>query len=129
MPTLTVPEAFEATNREWMEAYERGDAAGVAGCHTETARILPPAHEAIEGREGIRAYWQQARDAGMTRIRLEADEFVVLGELAVELGRYTFGTDELPDNDHGKYVVVWQREGDAWRWHRNLWNSSKVVHA
>jgi hypothetical protein len=26
--------------------------------------------------------------------------------------------------DRGKYVVIWKRDGAAWRIHRDIWNSS-----
>jgi hypothetical protein len=50
-----------------------------------------------------------------------------MGEIAVEIGRYTLSGSEMPVLDSGKYAVVWKREGDAWRWHRDIWNSSRPL--
>jgi hypothetical protein len=27
--------------------------------------------------------------------------------------------------DTGKYIVIWKRENGAWKWHRDIWNSSR----
>ena len=41
--------------------------------------------------------------------------------------RIEWAAREMPVLDSGKYIVVWKREGDAWRWHRDIWNSSRPV--
>jgi ketosteroid isomerase-like protein len=81
----------------------------------------------MTGHDAIRAFWQGAMDMGVKRVLLETVEFSQMGEIAVEIGRYTLSGTEAPVLDSGKYVVVWKREGDAWRWHRDIWNSSRPL--
>jgi ketosteroid isomerase-like protein len=46
------------------------------------------------------------------------------GDTAVEVGRYTLSGEGGQVLDTGKYVVIWKKEDDAWRYHRDIWNSS-----
>jgi ketosteroid isomerase-like protein len=122
-----VPDAIAATNRAFMAAFEQGDAGAATEVYTVEGQILPPNHEPLTGGAAIRSFWQGAMDMGVTRVQLETVEFSQMGEIAVEVGRYTLAGREMPVLDAGKYVVVWKREGDAWRWHRDIWNSSRPL--
>jgi ketosteroid isomerase-like protein len=127
MPALNIPDAITAINRAFMAAFEQGDAAAAADAYSAEGQILPPNHEPMTGHDAIRAFWQGAMDLGVTRVLLETVEFSQMGEIAVEIGRYTLSGRDMPVLDSGKYIVVWKREGDAWRWHRDIWNSSRPL--
>jgi ketosteroid isomerase-like protein len=47
---------ISATNNAFMEAFGKGDAAGVANFYTKTGSILPPNSEGIGGIEAIRRF-------------------------------------------------------------------------
>ena len=127
MPALNIPDAISATNRAFMAAFEKGDAAAATEAYSSEGQILPPHHEPLTGADAIRTFWQGAMDMGVTRVQLETVEFSQMGEIGVEVGRYTLSGREMPVLDSGKYIVVWKREGDAWRWHRDIWNSSRPI--
>jgi ketosteroid isomerase-like protein len=127
MPALNIPDAITATNRAFMAAFEKGDAAAAAETYSAEGQILPPHQEPMTGHDAIRAFWQGAMDMGVKRVLLETVEFSQMGEIAVEIGRYTLSGSEMPVLDSGKYAVVWKREGDAWRLHRDIWNSSRPL--
>ena len=105
-------------DQQWISAFGRGDAAGVAGLYTEDGQVLPPGSEPITGRPGIQAFWQGARDMGVKVAKLETVEVAHHGDAVYEVGRYALeGTGgQLLDN--GKYVVIWQRHGEGWKLHR-----------
>ena len=125
MPAINVPDAVSAANRAFMAAFEQGDAGAAAEAYTAEGQVLAPHHEPITGRDAIRTFWQGAMDMGVTHVVLETVEFSQIGEIGVEVGRYTLSGRDIPLLDSGKYVVIWKREGDAWRWHRDIWNSSR----
>jgi hypothetical protein len=46
----TVRNQVESAYQVWNEAFNRGDAGAVAALYSENAKLLPPAHEVVEGR-------------------------------------------------------------------------------
>lgn len=116
-----------ACNNAFMDAFGRGDAAGLANLYTVGGQLLPPNSDVVAGRDGIRTFWQGAVDAGLTAATLDTVEVESTGETAVEVGRYTLRAKSGQVADAGKYVVVWKREGGGWKLHRDIWNTSRPV--
>jgi uncharacterized protein (TIGR02246 family) len=115
--------AIDAINRDFMQAYIRGDAAGVASLYTVDAQLLPPRSDFIAGRDAITRYWHQAMKIGIRK--LETTELEIHGEAADEVGRYTMETADGREADAGKYIVVWKFEDGVWRMHRDIWTTSR----
>lgn len=132
---LVVPAAVSAQDADaavkqgakaWMNAYNAGDAAGLAALYATDAMLLAPGAEPIEGREAIQAYWQTAMDAtpGATS-QLTTKEVHQMGrDMAVEVGAFVSTGADGSHLDHGKYVVIWQRTDDGWKLARDIYNSS-----
>jgi ketosteroid isomerase-like protein len=112
-------------NRKFMEAFGRGDGAGIAALYTETGQLLPAHSDAVNGQTAIHRFWQGAIDAGLRQAMLETLETEILGDAAYEVGRYTLKADGGQVADSGKYVVIWKREGDSWKLHRDIWTTSR----
>lgn len=115
-------------NARFSEAFRRGDAEGAAQVYTEDAVILPPDAEIIRGRQAITQFWQQVmgmgvKGADLTTVELE----VVSDDTAYEIGRALLTIE--PEGgarmqQEGKFVVVWKRRENGWKWHVDIWNSS-----
>lgn len=116
--------AIATGNERFMTAFSRGDAAGVAAVYSSDARVLPPGGEPIAGRPAIEAFWRGVLDLGIKAARLETEELEVHGARAIEVGRYVLEGEAGRTLDRGKYLVVWREEGNDWRLHRDIWNSS-----
>ena len=114
-----------ASNKHFMDAFGRGNAASLANLYTVGGQLLPPNSEVVAGRDGIRTFWQGALDAGLTEATLDTVEVDCTGETAVEVGRYTLRAKGGQVADAGKYVVVWKREGGGWKLHRDIWNTNR----
>ncbi len=122
----TVRDSIEATIKTLLESLSGGDAAGVAAHYTDDAALLPPEAARIDGREGIRGYWQALIDAGIGDVEMTTQEVDNFGDVANEVGTIS-ATAPSEDGGRvrwaGKYVVVWKRGGDGtWRLHRDIWN-------
>ena len=115
--------AIAAANQQFMEAFHRGDAGGLASLYTADGQILPPHRGILTGREAIRAFWQGALDTGLKVITLQTITVKANGHFAVEVGRYTFLGADGQIADAGKYVVVWRREMENWLLHQDIWNT------
>ncbi|MCI0693058.1 SgcJ/EcaC family oxidoreductase [candidate division KSB1 bacterium] len=123
-----VRKAIEAGNAKWVEAFNRGDAAGVAALYTDNAALLPPNSEMIQGRQGIQNFWNGGFQMGLKDAALTTVDVGGNGDTAFEIGKYTLKIQPAGQegmSDSGKYVVVWKRQVDGtWKLHADIWNSS-----
>jgi ketosteroid isomerase-like protein len=124
--TTSAPVEISRTNAKFMEAFRRGDAAGLAAVYTGNARIFPPNTPARSGREAIQEFWQGALDMGVADVQLETLEFQQQGDTGWESGRATLKTRDGALLDTLQYIVVWEKENGEWKWHRDIWNSSRT---
>jgi len=119
--------AIEANTKQFVEAFNKGDAAAVANMYTMDARVLPPNAEMVEGRGNIQKFWQGAMTAGVKMVSLETVHVETQGNVAVEVGRYTTttpGAGGTTNTDKGKYVVMWKREGGSWKLAVDIFNTN-----
>ena len=121
-----IRQAIDRVNRQFVEAFNRGDAAGAVAVYTEDATILPPGGPRVRGRDGIRQFWQAVMDSGVRAVALQTDDLEVVGEMAREIGTGTL-TVRAEDGQEQlvtvKYVVIWKRQGDEWRMDTDIWNT------
>ena len=118
---------IEANTKQFMEAFNKGDAAAVANMYAVEARLLPPNADMVVGRANIQTFWQGAISAGLKMVSLEAEHIETQGNLAVEVGRYTAttpGAGGATMTDKGKYVVVWKKEGASWKLAADIFNTN-----
>ena len=124
-----VREAIAAADEQFMAVFNSGDAAGVAALYTEQGQLLPPNADIMVGREAIQSFWQGAMDMGIASARIEILEVEGHGDTAIEVSKYTLHAQGGEELDAGKFIVIWKREGGAWKLHRDIFNSSKPVPA
>ena len=120
----SVREMIAAANREFVTAYNGGNAAGVAALYTEDGQLLPPNADVMAGKEAIQAFWQGAMDMGIASAQLEIVQVEDHGDTATEVSRYTLCGADGQVLDQGKYIVIWKREKGQWKLHRDIFNSS-----
>jgi ketosteroid isomerase-like protein len=118
-----------AANQKFMGAFARGDAQSVAGCYTAEAWLLPPGSDVVQGTAAIATFWRGAMDAGITSVTLDTVEVEGREDTAGEVGRFTLSGRDGVTLDRGKYVVIWRRDGGAWKLHRDIWNTSQAAPA
>ena len=123
--------AIDEAALAWESAFNAGDGKGVAELYTEDAALFPPDAERVDGKAAIAGFWQGAIDAGLADADLETLEVVEAGDLAYEVGTVTLSAPTTEGERapvSGKYIVVWQQEGDgAWRLHRDIWNMNPAA--
>jgi ketosteroid isomerase-like protein len=78
----------------------------------------------VSGRPAIAGFWQARIDAGIAGISLKTVEIEHHGNTAHEVGTFELQSEDGTVLDHGKYVVIWKKEGDSWKIHRDIFNSS-----
>ena len=118
--------SIQKINEEWVAAFNKGDAAGVAALYSEDAYILPNGAEMAKGRRAIEAYFknsvQQLGDAKLKTVDLQS-----LGPgSAREVGTFNFkAKGDSPQEVVGKYVAVWRKMGGQWKLITDIWNMNK----
>ncbi|MCU7805360.1 MAG: DUF4440 domain-containing protein [Candidatus Thiodiazotropha sp. (ex Lucinoma borealis)] len=115
---------FDAILEKFEHLFRQGNMAEVAGFYSDNAMLLPAGSDLIEGRQAIEAYWQEALDMGIRRIKIDLMELEQHGESATEVSRYTMFDAEEAVVDHGKGIMIWKYEGNAWKMHRDIWTSN-----
>ncbi len=120
--------AIAAVNQAFMASFAKGDAAGIAALYTDDGRVLPPNSDVLTGRDAVQAFWQMIIGMGLKSAKLETADLDVLGDTAIEQGRYELGDGAGNIADQGKFIVVWKREGEEWRLRWDIWNSSVPTH-
>ncbi|MDX1531299.1 MAG: SgcJ/EcaC family oxidoreductase [Rhodothermales bacterium] len=115
---------IEKANRKFMEAVAAQDADALAGLYTANAMMLPPNSEPVQGRDAIKERIASMFAAGVDGLELETEEVRTMGNYAHELGSGTVraGGEVV---DEFKFSVLWVKDGDAWRLHRDMWNSNR----
>jgi uncharacterized protein (TIGR02246 family) len=123
---MTRPD-IQAREQEFVEAFNRGEASGVARLFTEDGRVLPPNADAVEGRANIEAFFKEDQARASLSLRLLtvhecAGLCVAVGLSEVE--RQPDGAS--PDKDRGKFVQVWTRQSDgSWLLAEGIFNSNQ----
>ena len=121
-----VRQAIEAANKKFEAAVSRGDGPGTAALYTAAAQLLPAQSDIVSGTQAIGQFWQAVYNSGIKGATLTTVEVEGHGNTAHEVGKYELRGADGKVLDHGKYVVVWKKEGASWKLHRDIWTTSVV---
>ena len=126
--TATVKTAIEAANRRFLDAFKRGDRAGMVANYADDAIMMMPNEEAWRGRPGLdKGFGGFLSQMSFKDGAATTTDVMVAGDLAVETG--TFWWTLQPKSgaeikDKGKYLTVWKRQADgSWKIVRDINNT------
>jgi ketosteroid isomerase-like protein len=119
-----VRSGIEAANAQFSAIAAKGDGAGLAALYAADARVLPAGSDPIKGPQAIQKFWQGALDSGIAGIGLTTVEVFGHGPTATEVGQYELRDKTGKVLDHGKYIVVWRREGAKWKLLRDMFSTN-----
>lgn len=120
-----------SADREWSRTASGGeDVDAILAFWADDARVFPPAHPVLEGKEAIQQYVATSFEMPGFSISWEPADAMVgpSGRLG-----YTWGENEVTYNDadgnlvtfRGRYVTVWRRGADgSWRCSMDIWNAA-----
>ena len=119
-----IHDTIAAANKVFMDAFRRGDAAGLAVLYTENCVLMPPNSDFVKGKDAVQAFWQGAFDMGIKAAVMEIVEVEGHGDTAIEVSQYTLYVADEQVADKGKYIVIWKRVAGEWKLHQDIYNSS-----
>jgi len=109
-PAFAQKAEIDAVNAKWIELFNKGDFDGVASLYTEDATAFPPGSAMVKGRTAIAAMWksiaEQVSDPKLTTLDVKSK-------------------GPKPQEMTGKYLVVWEKIGNAWKLAADIWNDGK----
>ena len=124
-----IQRAISTANEVFMDAFKRGDAAGLAALYTESGQVLPPNAGFVTGRQAIQGFWQAIFDMGIKDAKLEIIEAEMHGDTVMEVSKFKLLDGKGKILDEGKYVVIWKQDTGQWKLHRDIFNSSLPAQA
>jgi uncharacterized protein (TIGR02246 family) len=126
VPAFAQKAEIEAVNAKWIELFNKGDFSGIAALYTADATAFPPGSAMVHGNAAIGAMWKGiAEQVGDPKIAT-VDVKLLGPSAAREIGTFslkTKGSD--PKSVTGKYVVVWEKEGNEWKLAADIWNDGQ----
>jgi len=122
--------AIEEMSAVRADAFNRGDAIGIAAYFTEDGVLMAPDMPVATGRNAVEAYYQQIFSQYETVLESYYEEVQVSGDLA--FGRGVAEVTLIPLNGEGellstsKYINILQRQEDGtWLTSHDIWNENQ----
>jgi uncharacterized protein (TIGR02246 family) len=117
---------IEKLNDRFAAAFNKGDAASVAKMYAADAVVLPPGAPMVRGQADIQSFWGKAAEQ-VGDLKLVTLDVKPLGSKALrEVGTFHLRSKgQNPQDIVGKYVVVWEKIGGAWKLGTDIWNADK----
>ncbi len=125
--------AIDKTRNAYVSAWRAANAEDITRLYADDALVLYPNKPAVAGRAAILAYFQSFfAEFAQADFELTSAEIEVAGSWALDRGTYRWkglpraGGD--PVEDHGKYLVILQRQADgSWKIARDMDNSDRPL--
>ncbi len=114
-------ESIAASNAAFATALANKDSAGVAALYTSDAVLMPANMPVFTGTAAITSFMGEGIRGGMNSINLVTTEVFGNGDILSEVGTYTLSFG--PEQDKGKYIVIWKNDGGKWKMFRDIFNS------
>lgn len=81
--------AIAAANENFIAAFKRGAAAGMAALYTENGQVMPPNGDFVTGKQAVQMFWQALMDMGIKEAKLEIIEVEGHGDTAIVVSTFT----------------------------------------
>jgi uncharacterized protein (TIGR02246 family) len=118
-------EAIAEQNKKFEEAFAKRDAAAIAEQYGNDAQCLYDGQDIIRGKKAIEEAWKEILSSPAKKVKIQTLEVDEHGDWAVETGKYTMIDADGKVIFDGKYMVIWKRDGDGWKIHRDMGNSNR----
>ncbi len=115
-------QAIEKINAEFIDAYNRGDAAATATGYIEDCAVLVPNQPTVRGRQAVETLFKGMIEEIGGTVNFEIVEVVDAGDLAYQWTTYSLEGGE--ESDAGQLVEVFNRQADgSWKIRLSIFNS------
>jgi ketosteroid isomerase-like protein len=124
--------AIRDANKKWMELIVKKDGKAIANeIYSENGIMLPPNAPRVAGRDALEKSWTGMANIPGVEVSFDTDSFTFAksGELAVEVGHYSFAAGEgaAKTTEVGKTVVTWIRKDGKWQVLTDMFSSDAAA--
>lgn len=123
--------AITAASKARADAFNQGNAAGIAAHFTEDGLLMVPDQPTRKGKAAVQSYYQHIFDEYETRLKSCYDEVKVSADLA--FGRGFAEVTLIPKrggdarSSTAKYINIMKREADgSWKTTHDIWNGNEM---
>jgi len=120
---------LEAVDRAWAEAFNAADAAKLASLYTDDARLLPPNGPLVQGKAAIEKTFHDMLGSGGVKGTLHGLETMAAGDIGYSTGTYEMTDAQGSVLERGKYIGVFRKVGNEWKYSNDTWNSDTPLPA
>ncbi|HEY2102481.1 MAG TPA: DUF4440 domain-containing protein [Chthoniobacterales bacterium] len=124
-----VEQALRDLDTQWSAAAEAKDLEKIVSYYSDDAVVMAPNAPSATTKEAIRNTWKEVTATPGASVGWKPNKIEVAksGDLACVSGTYDETTTDSSGKavkDHGKYVEVWEKQGDGkWKCGADIWNS------
>lgn len=128
-----VEQALRDLDTQWSAAAEAKDLDKIVSYYSDDAAVMAPNAPSATTKEAIRNTWKEVTVSPGASVSWKPTKVEVAksGDLACVSGTYEETMADAsgkPVKDHGKYVEVWEKQGDGkWKCGADIWNSDLPV--
>jgi ketosteroid isomerase-like protein len=124
----TDEKAIRDADEAWSSAASAKDVDKTVAFYSADAVVMPPNAERVTTKEGIRKIWKDMLTDAKVSWKTTKVEVSKSGDIGFTSGTYEVTMNDVvtgkPVNDHGKYLVVWEKQADgSWKCGADIWNS------
>jgi ketosteroid isomerase-like protein len=113
---VALDETVRSNNQRFCTALAQRDVDTLMSFYDDDIRLLAPAVPPIEGRDAVRAYYENVFGAGLTEADLRSAQIDDLSDAVIDVGTYWMAiepTDAARSEATGKYIHVLRRRPDG----------------
>jgi len=118
-------EVIAEQNKKFEEAFAKRDAPAIAEQYGNDAQCLYDGQDIIRGKKAIEEAWKEILSSQAKKVKIQTLEIEEHRDWAVETGKYSMTDADWKVIYDGKYMVIWKRDGDGWKIHRDMGNSNR----
>jgi len=104
---------------EYSQKMIAGDMSTLWPYYSDDVISMPSYEPTLRGLDAVKASYEKMNESGMkmTKFALTVTDVLQSGDYVVEIGTYTLtmegGQLPMPWDDHGKYMNLWETQGDG----------------
>ncbi|WGY70113.1 SgcJ/EcaC family oxidoreductase [Burkholderia cepacia] len=120
--------AIKAENARWADAFARGDYEAIGRLYTDDGALLPLGGDKVTGRRAIVAYFANGYAGSKPgTVSFSNDEFYGDDRVVTEVSDAEVRDHEGKLKIRAKQILVFLKQGGAWKLHRDMWNDYAPV--
>ncbi|MGZ3749718.1 MAG: YybH family protein [Mucilaginibacter sp.] len=122
--TNAVKAALSKVNKDYGEAFIKGDSSLFLNSYALDACIMPANSPSLCGRDGELAFYKFVYKMGIRNIVFTpAGLFGLTDQYVTEQGKYEMFDANGKSLGKGKFLVLWKKTADGWKMYRDMFNS------